>query len=134
MDFYGGGEGRFFKTRTVTALAPGTSVVHDPNGDPDLGAGWAGSVVVRSFGAPIVAVVIEHQNVRDAVRQEALSYSGISAGSTLLFLPYLTRAAGGGLPPSWTMNVVSHPPADRVRCATRTSVDPPLMPLSARAA
>ena len=41
MDFYGGGEGRFFKTRTVTALAPGTSVVHAPNGDPDLGAGWA---------------------------------------------------------------------------------------------
>ena len=97
MDFYGGGEGRFFKTRTVTGVAPGTSVVHDPNGDPDLGAGWAGSVVVRSFGAPIVAVVNEHQNVRDAVRQEALSYSGISAGSTMLFLPYLTRSAGGWL-------------------------------------
>src|SRR5256712_12524781 len=94
MDFYGGGEGRFFKTRTVTGVAPGTSVVHDPNGDPDLGAGWAGSVVVRSFGAPIVAVVNEHQNVRDAVRQEALSYSGISAGSTMLFLPYLPRSAG----------------------------------------
>ena len=97
MDFYGGGEGRFFKTRTVTGVAPGTSVVHDPNGDPDLGAGWAGSVVVRSFGAPIVAVVNEHQNVRDAVRQEALSYSGISAGSTMLFLPYLTRSTGGWL-------------------------------------
>jgi hypothetical protein len=97
MDFYGGGEGRFFKTRTVSGLAPRSSVVHDPNSDPDLGAGGAWSVVVKSFGSPIVALVNEHQNVRTADRQEALSYGGISGGATRVLLPYITKSAGGWL-------------------------------------
>jgi hypothetical protein len=36
MDFYRFGDGSLAKTRTVTGLAPGTSVFHDPNSDPDL--------------------------------------------------------------------------------------------------
>src|SRR3989442_9955356 len=97
MDFYGAGEGQFVKTRTVSGLAPRSSVVEDPNSDSDLGAGGAFSVVVRSFGSPIVALVNEHQNVSTPDRQEALSYGGISGGATRVLLPYVTKSAGGWL-------------------------------------
>ena len=68
------------KTRTVTGLAPGTSVFHCPNCDNELAAGGQFSVVIKSFGSPVVAVVNEHQNEANPQRQEALSYDGLAFG------------------------------------------------------
>jgi len=97
MSFYAFADGRLVKTRTVSALAPGTSVAHDPNSDTELPEGGQFSVVVTSSAAPIVVVVNEHRNVRDPARQEALSYSGVSSGSTVVSLPYVAKQAGGWL-------------------------------------
>jgi hypothetical protein len=97
MSFYAFADGRLVKTRTASALAPGTSVAHDPNSDTELPEGGQFSVVVTSSAAPIVVVVNEHRNVRDPARQEALSYSGVSSGSTVVSLPYVAKQAGGWL-------------------------------------
>jgi hypothetical protein len=97
MDFFAFSDGHLVKTRSVTGLAPGTSVFHDPNSDPGLGTTGQYSVVVKSFGAPVVAVVNEHQNVTNTARQEALSYLGLSSGSTRVFLPYAAKNAAGWL-------------------------------------
>jgi hypothetical protein len=83
------------KTRTVAGLAPGTSVFHCPNCDGELAAGGQYSVVIKSFGSPVVAVVNEHQNEANAQRQEALSYDGLTFGSTKVYLPYVAALAGG---------------------------------------
>jgi hypothetical protein len=97
MQFYSFGDGSLVKTRTVPALTPGTSVFHDPNSDPDLPAGGQFAVVVESSGSQISAVVNEHQNVRNQSRQEALSYGGLTTGSTRVFLPYVAKQVGGWL-------------------------------------
>ena len=94
LDFYSF-SGQYVKTRNVGGLAPGTSFFHSPNHDPDLARGGQFSVVVRSASSPVVVVVNEHQNQIDPSRQEALSYSGISQGSTKVFLPYAAYAAKG---------------------------------------
>ena len=87
LEFYSF-SGAYVKTRSVAALAPGTSFFHSPNHDPDLAPWGQYSVVIRSASSPVVAVVNEHQSQLDPVRQEALSYSGLSRGSTHVFLPY----------------------------------------------
>ena len=97
MDFFSFADGSLVKTRSVTGLAPGTSVFHDPNSDPGLGTTGQFSVVVKSFGAPVVSVVNEHQNVTNSARQEALSYLGLTSGSTRVFLPYAAKNAAGWL-------------------------------------
>src|SRR2546425_8759305 len=97
MEFFSFSDGTLVKTRSVTGLAPGTSVFHDPNSDPGLGTTGQFSVVVKSFGAPVVSVVNEHQNVTNSARQEALSYLGLSSGSTRVFLPYAAKNAAGWL-------------------------------------
>ncbi|TME27997.1 MAG: hypothetical protein E6I64_04670 [Chloroflexi bacterium] len=97
MDFFAFSDGRLVKTRTIPAVMPGTSVFHDPNSDTELPQGGQFSVVVRSSSSPIVSVVNEHQNVTNTSRQEALSYLGISSGSTRVFLPYAAKNAGGWL-------------------------------------
>ena len=97
MDFFAFSDGRLVKTRSVDSLAPGNSVVHDPNSDPDLAAGGQFSVVVRSTNSPVVSVVNEHQNVRNQQRQEALSYQGLSEGSTKVFAPYFAYNVAGWL-------------------------------------
>jgi hypothetical protein len=97
MSFYAFADGTLVKTRTVAGLRPGTSVFHDPNSDTDLAPGGQFSVVIKSSSAAIVAVVNEHQNVTSPTRQEALSYDGLSGGSTAVFLPYITKNTGGWL-------------------------------------
>ena len=97
MSFYAFSDGTLVKTRVVTALQPGTSVFHDPNSDTELAAGGQFSVVVASTTSPIVAVVNEHQNVSNPTRQEALSYSGLSSGSTSVSLPYVADQVSGWL-------------------------------------
>lgn len=128
MDFYRFGDGSLAKTRTVTGLAPGASVFHDPNSDPDLEAGGQFSVVVTSSGAPIVAVVNEHQNVLNQSRQEALSYRGLTSGSTRVYLPYVANSVSGwlttmviqNLGASATNVVVSLRSLDNTKSATLT--------------
>ena len=97
MDFYAFADGSLVKVRSIPSLAPGTSVFHDPNSDPDLAAGGQYSVVVQSAGSRIVAVVNEHQNVTNQSRQEALSYGGLGSGATKVYLPYVAKSAGGWL-------------------------------------
>ncbi|HEV8228881.1 MAG TPA: hypothetical protein VGQ86_02905 [Candidatus Limnocylindria bacterium] len=97
IEFYAFADGSLVKTRSVTGLAPGTSIFHDPNSDNGLAPGGQFSVVIRSFGAPVVSVVNEHQNVTNQARQEALSYLGLSSGSTRVNLPYVAKSVGGWL-------------------------------------
>jgi hypothetical protein len=95
FDFRRFSDGAVVKTRTVAGLAPGTSVFHAPNADAELAAGGQYSVVIKSFGSPVVAVVNEHQNEANPQRQEALSYDGLTTGSTKVYLPYVAALAGG---------------------------------------
>lgn len=74
--------------RTVSAVRPGTSFADVPSKDVDLPAGQF-SVVVRSFGAPVVAVVNEHGI--SGPRSETLSYAATTSGATSVFLPNVTR-------------------------------------------
>ena len=97
IDFFAFSDGSLVKTRSVTGLAPGTSIFHDPNSDTGLAPGGQYSVVIRSFGSPVVSVVNEHQNVTNTSRQEALSYLGLSSGSTRIFAPYAANNAAGWL-------------------------------------
>lgn len=95
FDFRRFSDGALVKTRTVAGLAPGTSVFHAPNADTELAAGGQYSVVIKSFGSPVVAVVNEHQNEANPQRQEALSYDGLTTGSTKVYLPYVAALSGG---------------------------------------
>src|SRR5687767_1987556 len=97
MQFFAFSDGSLVKTRTVSGLAAGNSVFHDPNSDSELPAGGQFSVVVQSRSSPIVAVVNEHQNVRNQSRQESLSYQGLSEGSTHAFAPYFAYNVDGWL-------------------------------------
>lgn len=97
VSFYSFADGSLVKTRSISALAAGSSVFHDPNSDSELPAGGQFSVVVRSTSSPIVALVNEHQNVQNQARQEALSYQGLSQGSTSVFAPYFAYDVDGWL-------------------------------------
>jgi hypothetical protein len=133
MQFYAFSDGSLVKTRTVSALAPGTSVFHDPNHDEGLFPGGQYSVVVQSAAAPVVTVVNEHQNVSNAAKQEALSYLGLSSGSTKLFLPYLAYNVNGWLTTVIIQNLGAAPTtvtatvksADGTKSATLTRVIAP---------
>jgi hypothetical protein len=89
VTFYKFSDGSCVTRRTVTALAAGTSFADVPNNDADLPGDSQFSVVVRSFGAPIVSVVNEHAGF--GARAEALSYDGFSAGATTVSLPNIVR-------------------------------------------
>jgi hypothetical protein len=95
MDFYRFSDGSLARTRTVAALKPGTSVFDSPNHDEELSAEGQYSVVVKSFGSPIVAVVNEHWSEANPERQQAMSYDGLTAGSTKVFLPRVAAVALG---------------------------------------
>ncbi|HET8568116.1 MAG TPA: hypothetical protein VFM93_03905 [Candidatus Limnocylindria bacterium] len=97
IEFYAFADGSLVKTRSVAGLRPGTSVFHDPNSDTGLAPGGQFSVVIRSYGSAVVAVVNEHQNTRDPVRQEALSYGGLASGSRKVYAPYAAKNASGWL-------------------------------------
>src|SRR2546425_2948569 len=89
ISFYRFSDGTCVVRRTVSNLAPGTSFADVPNNDADLPNDAQFSVVVKSFGSSVVSVVNEHAGVAD--RAEALSYVGVSAGATSVFLPNIVR-------------------------------------------
>ncbi|TMC71565.1 MAG: hypothetical protein E6J13_07430, partial [Chloroflexi bacterium] len=94
FEFYRFSDGALSRTRTVTGLAPGTSVFDSPNHDEELSPNGQYSVVVKSYGSPVLEVVNEHQNEANPQRQEALSYDGLTTGSTKVFLPRVANANG----------------------------------------
>ena len=122
MSFYAFSDGTLVKTRTVSALPPGNSVFHDPNSDTGLAAGGQFSVVVTSSASPIVAVVNEHQNVQNTARQEALSYSGLSSGSTVVGLPYVAKNAGGWLTTFIMQNLGASTATVSIKAITGTTI------------
>lgn len=95
VSFYGFSDGGLVTCRSVPGLQPATSFADIPNSDADLPGGSAFSVVVRSFGSEVVAVVNEHQG--EGVRAEALSYVGLTSGATRVGLPWVARAHDGWL-------------------------------------
>ena len=82
-------DGSIVTCRKVTGLGPGTSFAEIPNNDPDLPGNSIFSVVVKSFGSTVVAVVNEQAGSGD--RAEALSYNGFTSGATTVFLPNIVR-------------------------------------------
>jgi len=95
VSYYRFADGTLVTCRKLVAVAPGTSFSEVPNENADLADNTQFSVVVRSFGAQVVAVVNEQQG-RGATA-EALSYSGLSSGSTRLALPYVADQVAGWL-------------------------------------
>ena len=89
VSFYKFSDGSLVTCRTIPNLAPGTSFADVPTNDLDLPFDAQFSVVVRSFGSTIVSVVNEHAG--SGARSEAMSYVGVSAGATSVFLPNITR-------------------------------------------
>jgi hypothetical protein len=89
VSFYRFGNGALVACRKISGLGPGTSFADVPNNDGDLPPDSQFSVVVRSYGAPIVSVVNEHAGSGE--RAEALSYVGFTAGSTTVSLPNIVR-------------------------------------------
>src|SRR5439155_298467 len=61
VSFYRFGDGALMACRRVVALQPFRSFADYPNADIDLPGNTQFSVVVRSFGADVIAVVNEHQ-------------------------------------------------------------------------
>lgn len=107
VSFYRFSDGSLVTCRKVMTLATGTSFADVPNNDADLPANTQFSVVVRSYGAQIVAVVNEHSG--SAERAEALSYNGFSAGSTTVSLPNIVRRFFGYHTPFIIQNLGSGP-------------------------
>src|SRR5437899_329691 len=107
IEFYSFSDGSLVTKRHVTGLRPGTSFADVPNNDTDLPAGGQFSVVVRSSGSQIVSVVNEHQGVGD--RAEALSYVGLSSGSTKIALPVVCKEDNGWLTTFVVQNLGASP-------------------------
>lgn len=105
--YYGFTDGSLVATRTAAVL-PGRSFVGSPNDDGDLPENAQFSVVITSTGSPVVAVVNEHQGGL-GVTPEALSYSGISTGSTKVSLPLVSKMAGGWLTTMIIQNLGANP-------------------------
>ena len=95
VSFYRFSDGALVTCRRPSRLAVGTSFADVPNNDADLPDNSQFSVVVRSFGSEIVAVVNEHAG--SGARAEALSYVGLSAGDRRVALPYVAKHVQGWL-------------------------------------
>lgn len=89
ITFYRFSDGAQVVCRRTTGLAPGTSLVDDPNADTDLPDNTQFSVIVKSFAAPVVAIVNQVQG--SGASQQALSYSGFTSGATTVYVPNVTR-------------------------------------------
>ena len=87
VSFYRFSDGALVTCRKVSQLQPLRSFADVPNNDADLPDNSQFSVVVRSFGSEIVAVVNEQNGV--GATAEALAYDGLSAGATRVGLPYV---------------------------------------------
>jgi hypothetical protein len=82
-------DGGLIACHKTAGLEPGASLVDNPDADSDLPDDTQFSVVVKSFGAPIVAVVNQLQG--SGATQQALSYSGFTQGDPIVYLPNVTR-------------------------------------------
>ena len=102
VNFYAFSDGSLVATRSATIL-PGRSFVDSPRDEADLPGNSQFSVVITSVGAPVVAVVNEHQG--PGAGNEALSYSGISTGATSVYLPLVSKNVGGWLSTMIMQNV-----------------------------
>ena len=89
VSFYRFSDGSLVACRKISALAPGTSFADVPNNDLDLPGNTQFSVVIKSFGAPIVSVVNQVQG--SGSTSQALSYTGSSSGATTVYVPNVTR-------------------------------------------
>ncbi len=107
VSFYKFSDGSLVTCRKIAAVGPGASFADIPNNDADLPVETQFSVVVRSFGAQIVAVVNEHSGVGD--RAEALSYDGFAAGSPTVSLPNIVRRFFGYHTPFIIQNLGTGP-------------------------
>jgi hypothetical protein len=107
VSFYRFSNGSLVTCRRVSGLGPGTSFADVPNNDSDLPPDSQFSVVVRSFGAPIVSVVNEQAG--SGARAEALSYDGFTSGATTVFLPNIVRRFFGYHTPFIIQNLGSVP-------------------------
>ena len=97
----------------VRALAPGASFAATLIDDASLPPNSQFSVVVKSFGATIVAVVNEHQG--SGARAEAMSYVGFSGGATTVWLPNIVRRFYGFHTPFIMQNIGTAPTAVTAR-------------------
>ena len=95
VSFYRFSDGSLVTCRRIAGLEPSRSFADVPNNDTDLPDNSQFSVVVRSFGSEIVSVVNEQAGTGD--RAEALSYSGLTSGSTSVALPYVAKSVNGWL-------------------------------------
>jgi len=87
--FYRFADGAQVAQRSISALAPGATFADAPNADIDLSPDTQFSVVIKSYGASIAAVVAQVQGT--GTTTEALMYTGSSAGSNKIYLPNVTR-------------------------------------------
>jgi len=87
--YYKFADGSLVTCRKASAVRPGTSFADIPNNDAYLPDDTQFSVVVRSFGAALVAVVNEVQG--SGAGFESLAYDGASSGATKVYLPNVTR-------------------------------------------
>lgn len=87
--FYYFDTGALATCHKTTGVAPGASILDDPNLASDLTDDKQYSVVIRSFGASAVATV--NQTQTSGGRIEALSYGGFSSGALKVYVPNVTR-------------------------------------------
>jgi hypothetical protein len=89
VSFFRFSDGSLVVCRRTSGLAPGISLVDNPNADADLPNDTQFSVVIKSYGAPVVAIVNQLQG--SGSTQQALSYSGFTQGAATVYLPNVTR-------------------------------------------
>jgi hypothetical protein len=89
LSFFRFRDGALIACHKTSDIAPGTSLVDNPNEDTDLPEDTQFSVVAKSYGAPIVAIVNQLQG--SGPTQQALSYSGFTQGDQTVYLPNVTR-------------------------------------------
>ena len=118
VSFYKFADGSLAYRNIVTALKPSSSYADVPNNDCYLTDWTQYSVVVKSFGANIVAVVNQHQG--SSTKAEADTYVGASSGSANVFLPNVVRNFFGFHSPVIIQNLGS---ASTVATASFVSFD-----------
>src|SRR5207248_1546379 len=103
LSFYRFSDGALVSRRTIANLEPGRSYADVPSQDPALIADTQYSVVVESFGSPIVSVV--NEALGSGADFQALAYTGANAGANTVYLPNVTRRFYGYDTPFIVQNV-----------------------------
>jgi len=87
--FYRFSDGALVTCRRTIGLLAGRTFEDNPNIDGDLPDDTQFSVVVRSWGAPVVAVVDQLRG--SGASTLAAAYAGFTSGATAVYLPNVTR-------------------------------------------